>query len=355
MMKEEARRLQMEAIPSAQMPEVLRVAAELYAQDQSESLQAAERQQLVEAAIEVGLPMEYLERASAIVAARQREQEGARSQRNRSRERLGILSALSLAAGIATAVLVGWHGASSTPAPPAPPAAVTPVASPQVAPLIGPCTEVDLSPHVTQRLDEPMLPHPGNHLGTLLAGLREGGVSHRIMHGVPFRLDGVLLVGPGETASGDGTTITVAPQIEGIAIDRTVRRLHFLHGTHWRARDGAKIGAYIVHYADGARLEIPIRYGEDLRDWWVEADPESRVTRARVAWTGKNEASDRIRLYMSSWENPYPQRVIRSLDMVTGEQTAGQEAPAPFLVGLTTEQASAAAAPEQPSPNAVTK
>jgi hypothetical protein len=105
-----------------------------------------------------------------------------------------------------------------------------------------------------------------------------------------------------------------------------------------------EIGAYIVHYEDGTRLELPIRYGEDVRDWWVRSDPEPRVTRARIAWNGSNEAAarmrSRIRLYTRSWANPYPERTIRSLDMVTGEQAAGPEAPAPFLVGLTVEQGS---------------
>jgi len=149
---------------------------------------------------------------------------------------------------------------------------------------------------------------------------------------------------------------TCPPQVEGIPIDRKATRLHFLHATHWRARDGTQIGAYIVHYADGTRLEIPIRYGEDMRDWWERSDRETRVTRARVAWSGSNEASSRlrskIRLWVSSWTNPYPQKPIVTLDMVTGEQPAGPQAPAPFLVGLTVEQESNASAQETPPPPA---
>jgi hypothetical protein len=54
---------------------------------------------------------------------------------------------------------------------------------------------------------------------------------------------------------------------------------------------------------------------------------------------------------MRCWENPRPQVPIRSVDMVTGSQSPGREAPAPFLVGLTVEQAGAAppAAPGSPS------
>jgi hypothetical protein len=346
-MKEEPRRLRVETVPPSQMPEVLRVAADLYAHEQAQIAQAEQHHQLLQAAIEVGLPADYLERAAAIVAERQAERESVRRQRKWRRERLGSLMALIVAVGIGGAGLGHLVGRPSpTDWAPLPPviAPIAPMSPDAAAPLMGPCTEVDLSPHVTQRLDEAMLPTPGNHLGMLLAGLRGDGVSHRILHGIPFRLDGVVLVGPGETSSGEGTAMTVAPQVEGIAIDRQVKRLHFLHGTHWRTNDGAEIGAYIIHYADGTRLEIPIRYGEDVRDWWVRSDPAPRVTRARVAWSGSNEAAarlgSRIRLYISSWENPYPEKTIRSLDMVTGEQAAGRAAPAPFLVGLTMEQES---------------
>jgi hypothetical protein len=153
--------------------------------------------------------------------------------------------------------------------------------------------------------------------------------------------------------------MTVAPQVEGIPIHQKARRLHFLHGTHWRARGGTKIGAYILQYEDGTRLEIPIRYGEDVRDWWVVSDRQSRVSGARVAWIGSNQAAasanSRIRLYMKSWENPYPERTIRSLDMVTGEQPSGESAPAPFLVGLTAEQAIAPGAKANPPTATVPK
>jgi len=324
--------------------EVLRLANELYTREQSQLAEVEERRSTVQAAIELGLPAEYLERAATLVAERQAEREVAHLRRRRRRGLSAALLALSLEVGI---VIFGLHHqgdrgrTSPAPSPPSPAGAALALAPPAApVPLIGPCTEVDLSPYVTQRLDEPMLPTPGNDLRNLLAGLQGDGVSHRIMHGIPFRLDGVVRVGPGAALSGNGAATPVSPQVEDIAVDRKVKRLHFLHGTAWQAQDGMQIGAYIVHYADGTRLEIPIRYGEDVRDWWVQSDPNPHVTQARVAWRGSNEASDQIRLYLRTWENPYPGRAIQSLDMVTGLQAAGRETPVPFLVGLTAEQES---------------
>jgi uncharacterized protein YjbI with pentapeptide repeats len=51
----------------AGLPEVLRVASELYAQDRAVIERAAQRQELQQAAAEAGLPPEYLERAAAVL------------------------------------------------------------------------------------------------------------------------------------------------------------------------------------------------------------------------------------------------------------------------------------------------
>jgi hypothetical protein len=354
-MKEETRHWRVESVPPAQMPEVLRLATEIYTREQSQLAEAEQCRNTVQAAIELGLPADTLDRAATIVAEQQAEREVAHLQRKGRRRRSAALMALSMAAGIAIAGSYHQENRRRTfpaPSPPYPAGAALALVPPAApVPLIGPCTEVDLSPYVTQRLDEPMLPTPGNDLRNLLAGLPGDGASHRIMHGIPFRLNGVVLVGPGEAFSGNGAATPVPPQVEGIAVDHQVKRLHFLHGTHWRARDGMQIGAYIVHYADGTRLEIPIRYGEEVRDWWVRSDPNPRVTQARVAWRGSNEATDRIRLYLCTWENPYPRRAIQTLDMVTGLQAAGRETPVPFLVGLTAEQESSVPTPA-PTKNA---
>jgi hypothetical protein len=57
--------LRLQDIPPEQMPEVVRVASELYEKDKENEVEAAQRQATVEAAAEVGLPEEYLHRAAA--------------------------------------------------------------------------------------------------------------------------------------------------------------------------------------------------------------------------------------------------------------------------------------------------
>jgi hypothetical protein len=119
------------------MPEVLRVATDLYARDQTERAQAEERQKLVEATEEAGLPAEYLERAAGLVLAR-------RGTRLRRRRRSTVLAAVGLTLAIwGGRTLTQWPPAERAAAPPAPPppaasAPVMPAAPQQAVPAAAP-------------------------------------------------------------------------------------------------------------------------------------------------------------------------------------------------------------------------
>jgi hypothetical protein len=120
-------------------------------------------------------------------------------------------------------------------------------------------------------------------------------------------------------------------QVSGITISQPCRRLHFLHGTGWRDREGTAIGSYIVHYADGTQETIPVVYGQDVRDWSSGGDPSTKLTRGTIVWTAYN-GELRVRLFKSTWVNPRPEVEIRSLDFVSAMSSS-----APFLIALTAE------------------
>jgi hypothetical protein len=319
----------LEDLQITEIPEVLRVASELYARDRAEIERAAQHRELLKAAAEAGLPPEYLDRAAAAIHARKL----ARARRQRRWQACGV-AALALALGVALAPThTEIPSPYNLPMPSAlapPPAPVPPL--PTLAPD-GSLLPVDLSGQVTHGLDQAMLDTPNNDLSEL-------GPGFLTLAGVQFRPEGVVLVGPGQTGGGlTNGPVAVPEEVEGIPIGRKARRLYFLHGTHFWADPGARIGAYIVHYQGGTRAEIPIRYGEDVLDWWAHPGAGSGPAESQVVWTGHNNAASRsgvgIRLFMKTWVNPHPERVIESLDMVTGNQPPGANAPAPFLVAVT--------------------
>ncbi len=198
---------------------------------------------------------------------------------------------------------------------------------------------VDLSHHVNYGLTQPMLGVAGNNLSDL-------GTGHTTLRWVPFQIDGAVLVGPGETQGRlTGGPVPLSASVTGIPIGRKLDWLYFLHAANFASLNsclgpGEKIGAYIVHYADGTQEQIPLCTGVDIADWW---DVRDQVSAAEVAWTGKNDAASAnrvgIRLFLKSWKNPRPGVAIQSLDVVAADRIVplGHSAPAPFLVAVTSE------------------
>jgi hypothetical protein len=177
----------------------------------------------------------------------------------------------------------------------------------------------------------------GNHLADL-------GTGRKVLGGVPFQIgDSYLHLGYGEES--------LPQRIEGIAIGTRVHRLHFLHSTERtiaiaddvpvdeiRIRDGVELARYFVTYDDGSQEPIPVVHGEDIRDWW-NWDGSKPTRRGREVWRGSNPAIAAeqpglgVRLFLSTWDNPHPDKSIRSLDYVRTAEGAAQ----PFCVAITAE------------------
>ncbi|HSH15890.1 MAG TPA: tetratricopeptide repeat protein, partial [Verrucomicrobiae bacterium] len=118
----------------------------------------------------------------------------------------------------------------------------------------------------------------------------------------------------------------------GLEVNRKFRRLHALHATGWAEQAGVTIAVLRVHFADGQQNEFPIRYGEEVLDWFAEAPKVGSRSNGRQAWQGVNGAGFGVQLFQSMWENPHPDLEVRSLEYVSKNTTC-----APFLVALTLE------------------
>ncbi len=197
-------------------------------------------------------------------------------------------------------------------------------ATPSAAPADGrKFTFLDLQTKANEKLIDDVSV-PGNNLAALPRGEQTlAGVRWHIGAGL-IRLSGKL-------------TTDLPAKVEGIKVGATCARLHFLHGTHWQASDDTTVGYYLVTYDDKSQEKVPIVYGKDVRDWWFK-EGTAPPSRAKVAWEGDNEAAknngSRVRLYLSTWNNPHATRKIVSIDLTS---TNSADA-APFCVAIAAEQ-----------------
>jgi hypothetical protein len=203
---------------------------------------------------------------------------------------------------------------------------ITPLArAVPLRPLTKEIIYLDLQAKANIKLTEPLQGgRPGNDLADLPRGVRKLG-------GVKFKIGDALI-----QLEGRGQAFPA--KLQGIKVGQKLARLHILHaaGRCLEVKDGTAIGSYIVHYRDQTTATIPIVYGKDVRDWWELSDPR-KVTHGEVVWEGANrvrkESRTKMRLYLTTWENPHPNKEVTHLDFVCADATPAW----PFCVALTAE------------------
>ena len=183
---------------------------------------------------------------------------------------------------------------------------------------------VDLSEYYNAALVQTWHPGMGNNsLDVLPPGLL-------LLGGTTFDVRGIVQLAGKELQK---TARNSYPQkILGIGISQTCHQLHFLQATGWRARDGTLIGSYVVHYADGREQTIPIVYGEDVRDWNAGGDSSTELKRGSIVWSAVNKAPLLVRLFKTTWLNPFPETEITSIDYLSKMSESS-----PFLIAITAE------------------
>jgi hypothetical protein len=100
-------------------------------------------------------------------------------------------------------------------------------------------------------------------------------------------------------------------RIEGIRVGGRVCSLHFFHhGIFWLHE--STLGYYQIHYADGAVVRVPIALFTTLSDldrpWGISP-------KTPVIWRAKN--GNRLTRY--DWINPYPGKVVESVDIIRND------------------------------------
>lgn len=190
-------------------------------------------------------------------------------------------------------------------------------------------TPIDLSKFFNAALATNWVPDfDGNDLASLPTGWHRFGPAH-------FSVRGIVQLSGGYT---EQRGLDFPGAVEGIKIGRACARLYFLHGTLWPVENSRHIGAYLIHYVDGRQEEIPVRYGEEVKNWWWNSGDTMNVDHASVAWVGTNgfagglDKSSKIRLYAITWNNPFPEEPITTIDFLSTRSRS-----CPFLLAVTAE------------------
>ena len=138
--------------------------------------------------------------------------------------------------------------------------------------------------------------------------LREIRVGRSQLLGIPFELidpagnHGKAVLTLGSKKFPTGPTDATA-EFHG-----TARCLYFLHAAAWSS---GHMGNYVIHYVDGTTVEIPIRDKEEIMNWWY---PDATVPKYRAAIHVPNSQTDDVGLVVFGWDNPHPDKVIRSVE-----------------------------------------
>lgn len=117
------------------------------------------------------------------------------------------------------------------------------------------------------------------------------------------------------TFTGGGHDPKALTEVKGITVNRKATTLWFLQTACWanNIKDAGKAQLrYVIHYADGTQVDFDQRIGIELAEWW---DP-TNLPAAKVAWSGRNDMHSPIGIFSTPWENPYPEKVITSIDAI---------------------------------------
>jgi len=190
---------------------------------------------------------------------------------------------------------------------------------------LGAWFDVDLAPfyNISLKDRKDRIGWLGLGRGNDLSGLPKGIAP---LGGVPFNLGtrqaGILLGGPPGILDGFGD------RVAGIPVGNRADRLYFLQTAAFGDRMDLKAGEYVVNHEDGSTEVVDLIYGKTISAW----DSSRPAARTRSAWRGTTSAGEIARVNVLVWDNPHPEKIVRSFDF----RAVGGQA-APVLIAVTGE------------------
>jgi len=143
--------------------------------------------------------------------------------------------------------------------------------------------------------------------------------------------------------AGQGVPNNPPAEVRGIPVNRKADALFFLHTARidqprndQERRENKKFETlrYVVTYADGATVAIPVFAEIDIGDYRQQTP--AAIAGAQIAWTKPWQGTGFSAVaYSKQWNNPRPDVAIKSIDMVYGENPRG----VPVLLAVTAASA----------------
>src|SRR5439155_2982514 len=165
-------------------------------------------------------------------------------------------------------------------------------------------------------------------------------------HAIPFLVgERVALTGIESARSGE----LYAKEIIGIRLGAKARRLHFLHCALFADKDGAPMFKLILHYAGGAEESFRFGYGVHAREWMkprVEKKSGLVDPNSQLAWAegDANERGTQFRLFQTALENPRPNEILESIDLISLFSRT-----TPLIFAISAEQPDSGLPPNRPA------
>lgn len=110
-----------------------------------------------------------------------------------------------------------------------------------------------------------------------------------------------------------GALLPSQPAEISLVLDGRSSQVAFLHATAFPAAPGEEVGRYVVEYDDGSTETIPLQYGRNIRAW---SDP-AIARDAMGVFAERNAAGLTVAARVYVWDNPHPDKPIRSVTFST--------------------------------------
>ena len=137
--------------------------------------------------------------------------------------------------------------------------------------------------------------------------LRQITVGRQTLLGVPFELIDPAANGGKAVLTLGAKKFPAGPLTATAPFGGKARSLYFLHAAAW---SGGHMANYVVRYDDGTAAEIPIRDKEEVMNWWYP----THGAKYRAAIHVPNAQTDDVGLVVFGWDNPQPDKAIRSIE-----------------------------------------